>query len=113
MVLTIRVANVLPGRRCDTARKLEPVSIALLLVVVAGVVWHANGRRGQPVLAGAWVLYAGYELLMFLRVLCPDECNIRIDLLVPYPVLLGASIWGGIAYGWGVLRRRRGSSRLG
>lgn len=36
----------------------------------------------------AWVLYAVYECLIYLRVLCSGECNIRIDLLLIYPVLV-------------------------
>jgi hypothetical protein len=35
----------------------------------------------------AWLLYGIYEYLMFARVLCAGECNIRVDLLLIYPVL--------------------------
>lgn len=39
-----------------------------------------------------WLLYAIYEELHLLRILCSGECNIRIDLLVIYPVLFIMSI---------------------
>ena len=35
-----------------------------------------------------WILYGVYEYLMQIRVLCSGECNIRVDLLLIYPVLL-------------------------
>ena len=40
----------------------------------------------------AWILYGVYEYLMRFRVLCSGECNIRIDLLLIYPILLILSI---------------------
>ena len=40
----------------------------------------------------AWILYGVYEYLMRFRVLCSGECNIRIDLLLIYPILLVLSI---------------------
>lgn len=83
---------------------LQPIPIALFLAVVAGVIWHAGGRRGFPLLALAWVAYAVYEYLMFTRVLCTGECNIRVDLLLLYPLLLGSTVWSGIRL---VIRRSR------
>ena len=35
-----------------------------------------------------WIFYSLYEYLMYTRVLCTGECNIRVDLLLIYPVLL-------------------------
>jgi hypothetical protein len=40
----------------------------------------------------AWILYGIYEYLMRFRVLCSGECNIRVDLLLIYPILLILSI---------------------
>jgi formate hydrogenlyase subunit 3/multisubunit Na+/H+ antiporter MnhD subunit len=63
-----------------------------LLAAVVGIVLLGLGRRTrQRMAAGAgvvWLLYAVYELGMQQRWLCSGECNIRIDLLVIYPVLL-------------------------
>ena len=41
-----------------------------------------------------WFLYGVYEYLMRFRVLCSGECNIRVDLLLIYPILLILSIIG-------------------
>jgi hypothetical protein len=43
-----------------------------------------------------WGLYAAYETGMHQRWLCTGECNIRVDLLLIYPILLivsGAAAW--------------------
>jgi hypothetical protein len=54
----------------------------------------ARGRRA-PLIAGAlWVLYAAYEFGMTLRWLCTGECNIRVDLILIYPLLLIATVGG-------------------
>lgn len=47
-----------------------------------------------PILAAAilWGVYTVYEHLMKFRVLCSGECNIRVDLLAIYPILLLVSI---------------------
>jgi len=52
-----------------------------------------------------WLLYAVYEYLMRERVLCSGECNIRVDLLLIYPVLAIATI----AAIWQSNRRSRSS----
>ena len=35
-----------------------------------------------------WLVYSLYESGMYLRILCSGECNIRIDLLIIYPLLI-------------------------
>jgi hypothetical protein len=49
------------------------------------------------VVAVTWLLYFAYELAIKFRVLCSDECDIRVDLLVLYPLLLGVSVVGMVA----------------
>lgn len=39
-----------------------------------------------------WIVYAAYEALHYVRILCSGECNIRIDLVLIYPVLILLSI---------------------
>lgn len=39
-----------------------------------------------------WASYSVYEFLMSARILCSGECNIRIDLLIIYPLLIVVSI---------------------
>jgi hypothetical protein len=62
-----------------------------LALVVAGclaTLWWWSRSKVAAVAAGLWVGYAGYEYLMLTRVLCTGECNIRVDLLLIYPLLL-------------------------
>lgn len=50
-------------------------------------------RRVLPwVVATAWLLYTVYEAAMARRILCSGECNIRVDLLFLYPVLIVLSL---------------------
>ncbi|HSA57539.1 MAG TPA: hypothetical protein VLE53_17635 [Gemmatimonadaceae bacterium] len=44
--------------------------------------------RRVMTIAVLWLLYAAYETGMKRRWLCSGECNIRVDLLLIYPVLL-------------------------
>ena len=57
-------------------------------------------RRGWMVLSAAalWALYGVYEYGMYLRLLCTGECNIRIDLLLIYPLLLLVSVVAVIVF---------------
>jgi hypothetical protein len=45
-----------------------------------------------------WILYSIYEYLMYIRILCTGECNIRIDLLLIYPLLIVLSLTSIILY---------------
>ena len=83
------------------------VFFALMLVVI----WRQTGQFVWFKLAIFWALYAGYEFMMFKRVWCTGECNIRVDLLLIFPLLVGRTLWvGGTAVaGW--LRRRRQGRR--
>jgi hypothetical protein len=56
--------------------------------------WLWRGARSAAVAGFLWALYGGYEYLMHFRVLCSGECNIRVDLLLIYPLLLAASLAG-------------------
>jgi hypothetical protein len=58
-------------------------------------------------LAAMWGAYGIHELLMKGRLLCSGECNIRIDLLVLYPVLLLGSAAGILLPIIGRLRSRK------
>jgi hypothetical protein len=63
-------------------------------------------RRGHRPMVGAgvaWLLYAVYETGMKQRWWCSGECNIRVDLLLVYPVLLLLTVAGVIS----LLRTRR------
>jgi hypothetical protein len=54
---------------------------------------YFRGRRPIVLFASlAWITYFPYEQAMKLRILCSGECNIRIDLLLLYPLLILISI---------------------
>jgi len=62
-------------------------------------VMYLHCRRLPILLAAlAWMAYFPYEQAMKMRVLCSGECNIRVDLLLFYPLLLLASILAVVAY---------------
>jgi hypothetical protein len=60
-----------------------------ILFVTLG--WKAR-RWGVVTIGAMWVLYAAYETGMQQRWLCTGECNIRVDLLLIYPILVLSSI---------------------
>ncbi len=53
--------------------------------------YRVTRRPFVLVLGLAWLLYGIYEYATQERILCSGECNIRIDLIVIYPVLAVAS----------------------
>ena len=67
---------------------------ALVLVPAAafGILYARCRRRIVLITALAWLAYFPYELGMKMRILCSGECNIRVDLLLFYPVLLLLSL---------------------
>ncbi|MBM4183909.1 MAG: hypothetical protein FJ207_06735 [Gemmatimonadetes bacterium] len=75
---------------------LAPAAVFLLL-------HRSSGNKRALVAALAWGAYAVYEYGMKQRWLCTGECNIRVDLLLLYPMLLGLSLVGLV----GVVRARR------
>lgn len=54
--------------------------------------WRWRRAVGAATVCVLWLLYGVYEHLIHARVLCSGECNIRVDLLLIYPVLLCASV---------------------
>lgn len=71
-----------------------------LAAVVGGLLLVLGRRqaRGTPVVAGVvWLLYAVYETGMKQRWWCTGECNIRVDLLLVYPVLLVLTVVAVVA----------------
>lgn len=62
--------------------------VALLVAEGLAGLWMWRRAGATLIAAVAWATYAGYEYLMLLRVLCSGDCNIRVDLLLVYPVLL-------------------------
>ena len=64
-----------------------------MLVMVGSMACFRLSRNAALwVAASLWLLYIPYEYLMYRRVLCSGECNIRVDLLVIYPTLLSVTL---------------------
>jgi hypothetical protein len=61
-------------------------AVILGLLMVAG--FRLTRNRLVLVTGVLWIIYGIYEYLMQIRVLCSGECNIRVDLLLIYPILL-------------------------
>jgi len=79
----------------------------LALVPAALLLWlYRASRRGAAALgATSWAFYAVYEYAMHRRWLCSGECNIRVDLLLVYPLLVAVSVWAIVAAA-GAIRRK-------
>ena len=71
---------------------LVPSLVAGLLGLAFLGLWLGKRTPGALLAALGWLLYAPYEFLMHARVLCSGECNIRIDLMLLWPLLLFASL---------------------
>jgi hypothetical protein len=72
--------------------------LALLPAAVFVALFRVSGRRPTMIAALAWIGYAAYEYGMQRRWLCSGECNIRVDLLLLYPLLLALSLVAVVAH---------------
>jgi hypothetical protein len=78
--------------------------VFVTLTVLATMACFRLPRNAALAVAGSlWLLYASYEYLIYIRALCSGECNIRVDLLVIYPVLLNVTLAAAV----NVVRTRR------
>ncbi len=66
--------------------------LALLPAIVFGFLYFKSKSKTILVTTALWVIYAIYEELHLLRIVCSGECNIRTDLFLFYPVLIVVSI---------------------
>jgi len=66
---------------------MEHPWIAAVIASLLGLLWRWRSRRIAGIAATAWAAYLVYEYLMYARVLCSGECNIRVDLLLIHPLL--------------------------
>lgn len=67
--------------------------IALLLFI-----GYAAKARFATAIGILWIIYGMYEWMMHARILCSGDCNIRMDLLFIYPILLLLSLTALIVY---------------
>jgi hypothetical protein len=78
-----------------------------LVAVVFLVLFRVSRRKASAVAAASWLLYGAYEMGMRLRWLCSGECNIRVDLLLIYPILLVISAFALVGFArWLAVRER-------
>lgn len=92
-------------------RPLHIMAVALVFVVAHLLLrWTRAGSAAHPrallVVAGAWTLYAAWEWLVQSRT---PEADIRVDLLLIWPLLALVSIWFTIR----ALRSRQTASHRG
>jgi hypothetical protein len=72
--------------------------LALVPATLFAVMYFRCKRPVVLVAALAWLAYFPYEQAMKLRILCSGECNIRVDLLLFYPILVLMSLLAIIGY---------------
>lgn len=80
---------------------------ALIPAVLFGWLYIKSGSWPYLGVTLLWLIYTVYEFGMYLRILCSGECNIRVDLLLIYPVLLFTSLLALIVLSF-VKRKDRG-----
>src|ERR1044072_1274327 len=72
-----------------------------------GLFYIAVRHRFLVITAAVGVAYAVYEYTLYRRWLCSGECDIRVDLLLIYPVLLLLSVAALVLLVVSLVRRRR------
>jgi hypothetical protein len=74
---------------------------AIAAAVMAVIHLVAAWQRPRPavIVSGIlWLLYAVYERLVATGVLCDQNCNIRVDLVLFFPILGLATFWAYQSY---------------
>ena len=80
-------------------RTMNLFVIAAGLMAVAHVVAALQRPRLAVIVSGIlWALYAYYEHLIATGVLCDANCNIRVDLVLFFPILGLATFWAYQSY---------------
>lgn len=86
---------------------IEYPSLALIPAMLFLAGYRVSRKRLALAASIAWLCYSGYEYGMSRRWLCTGECNIRIDLLLLYPVLVLTSVAAAVVVFRALARRRR------
>jgi hypothetical protein len=85
---------------------IEYPLLALAPAAVFAALFALSKSRIAIAVGLLWFAYFPYEYAMKLRILCSGECNIRIDLLALYPILILASL-AGVAMSAAAIWRKR------
>jgi hypothetical protein len=83
--------------------------IAIISLVIAGTLFWLWRRSGRAIVLVAAIVWLAYPLWEFALQIFAPEVNIRVDLLLFYPILLIAGVLG-LAFG---LTSRKGDSEPG
>lgn len=75
---------------------IEGSVIAAIFAVSLALLFVWRRQRSAAIASAAWAIYCGYEYLMYTRVFCTGECNIRVDLLLMYPILIVLTLYAVI-----------------
>jgi CDP-diglyceride synthetase len=86
-VIQILFAPILPF--VGHPDRIAVVATVLLVLFAALRIGRHTWRWPLLWTAGVWVAFAIWEWMVLVQ-----EANIRVDLIVLYPVLLGITIWG-------------------
>ncbi len=79
--------------------------LALIPMVLFAGLYRSSHRNLAGAAALIWLLYGVYEYAIYQRWLCTGECNIRVDLLLIYPVIILVSIPAAVVAISAMLRR--------
>jgi len=79
--------------------------LALIPTALFAGLYRSSHRKLAGAAALIWLLYGVYEYAMYRRWLCTGECNIRVDLLLIYPVIVLVSVSAALV-GISAIRRR-------
>jgi hypothetical protein len=75
--------------------------LAAVMVAVGHLVVAAQRPRLALIVSGGlWLLYAVYEYHIANGTLCDKDCNIRVDLLLLWPILVLVTLYARQAYLW-------------
>ena len=74
------------------ASLIEYPLLALVPAMLFLCLYSVSKARLSLMTGLAWLAYVPYEYGMKLRLLCSGECNIRVDLLLIYTLLLALSL---------------------
>jgi hypothetical protein len=72
--------------------------LALVPTVIFVFLYQRSKRGLALITASLWGIYTIYEYAMKLRILCSGECNIRVDLLLIYPLLIFISLLSVVSF---------------
>lgn len=84
---------------------VEQPWIAVAPAVVFYLLYYPFRLKLVLVAAALWTIYSVYELGIWNGLFCDQDCNIRVDLLVIYPLLAVISGLAILQMFWAIYRR--------